>query len=56
MPRPVLTLYLLLILLTLLAAPFNPFNFGPTSAHAVDLTSGLVGHWTFDKDVATYGR
>jgi len=41
-------LLLCVFLLTLLAAPFNPFAIGPTPAHAVDLTSGLVGHWTFD--------
>ena len=37
-----------ILLFSLLATLFNPFAFGPASAQAVDLTSGLVGHWTFD--------
>jgi len=36
-------LLLCVFLLTLLAAPFNSFAINPSPAHAVELTSELVG-------------
>ena len=42
-----------IFLFSLLTALSNPFVFGPALAQAVDLTSGLVKHWTFEPIVAS---